>query len=112
MIAIFMAAVVIMIVGFSLFPVIMEQIEQIQSASLGLSPIQITLLNLVPIFFALAIGLSVLGIIFSTIRGFLGYSEEYEEENADVPTAQKPHKQTYLEYVKERIAAQKLIHNS
>jgi len=115
MLAQIMSAFVMIIVAVSLYPLIVEQVQSVavqQNATSTSSEFATMALSTLPLFFAIAMGVAILGVVITTLKGFSDYSEDYEEENEDIPAEEKPHKQTYLEYVKERIAAQKLIHNS
>ena len=73
------------------------------------APFGATVLKIVPGFFALAILGIAIAVIYSMFRqvgGFGEYSDDetLTEEEFDEPA---PHKQTYLEYVKERMAVEK-----
>jgi hypothetical protein len=48
-------------------------------------------------------------VVYSSFRQFSDYEEEYEKEYEETPKKEKPHKQTYLEYVQERLKIEKLM---
>lgn len=103
-------AFILIVIGVSLIPMVQQQVQQVQlNQTSNLTPTANTLLNILPLFFGLAIAMSVIGMSISAL-GFNSYSNHYKEENKDVPIKQRPHKQTYLEYVQERLAVEKLIH--
>jgi Na+/proline symporter len=116
MIATLIAAFMVLLIGFSFLPTIAEQMNVAQaqvknSTQNSDAPIFAktifakTILGLIPLFFALAVILSAFAIAYSALsRGF----SDYEEENKDIPEEERPHKQTYLEYVKERMSVEKL----
>jgi hypothetical protein len=71
-----------------------------------------TVIQYIPLFFGLGIMAMALGIAITSLQevGILGepteeYREEYEEKKP-----QLPHKQTYEEYVRERLRVERMIH--
>lgn len=105
-------AFIVMIIAVTLIPVISDKITQAQlDPSNNLNGASKTILGLVPLFFGLAIATVAIGMTASALS-FNSYSNDYEEENKDVPIKQRPHKQTYLEYVQERLAVEKLMHRN
>lgn len=67
-------------------------------------------LGVIPLFFAICMIALGIAVVFSAFRssGLIGW--EISEEEKPVPKV-KPHKQTYLEYVRERRAIEKIIHS-
>lgn len=99
-----LAAFVVILLGVLLFPMIQEEMN-IAQAEGNVTGAADTLLGLTSIFFALVLAIIVLNIVVSAFRnaGMLGtdsdYKEEYKEANKNNPN----HKQTYEEYVEERL---------
>lgn len=65
-----------------------------------------TLLGFIPIIVVIVI----IGIVLSVIASIFNYNKQDEEES--IVTTKKnpePHKQTYLEYVKERLAIERMM---
>lgn len=91
------------LVGFSLFSTIKGQISvaSVNMTSNMVSPATITLLNITPYFF---IGVVVLSVMASLIPDLFP-SEDYREEYDEQPT----HKQTYEEYVRERLKVERMM---
>jgi TRAP-type C4-dicarboxylate transport system permease small subunit len=90
-------AFIVCLVGFSLIPVISTQVNDV-----GLTGWSATLISFVPMLFGVGILFVSLVALVTALRGYDDYTEDYEEEYKDTPVEKKPHKQTYLEYVKER----------
>lgn len=100
------------VVGFTIYPMVKEQVAIAieQTNPVGAS---LTLLQLVPQIFLGSICLMSLVVIYQGLRnaGLIGskYQEDYEEDLREKLIENPNHKQTYYEYVQERIEAQKLI---
>lgn len=105
------AAAIIIMIGFTLMPVIAEQVESSVEASNATSSAAETLAKITPVFFTLAIVAAVIGILFNGLRsgGLIG-NDDYEEiDEIPEPVKEKPKKQTYLDYVRERLTAEKMF---
>jgi hypothetical protein len=96
--------VVAIAVGFTLLPSI-SNVTTTASAQ--------TIIQIVPAVFGFAIAMMAIGIAYSGLRdaGLIGskYQEDYETDMEEKLAENPNHKQTYYEYVQERIAAQKAI---
>lgn len=99
-------AFIVILIGIALIPVIMEKMKTAQeNGAIPSDSMTSTMLGLVPIIFALAVIGSVVGIVYSSLRsvGFFGESIESETE----PKKKRKGKQTYLEFVQERLAVER-----
>lgn len=111
-----MGGFVAILVGVSLYPVISEQVNLVDVSSQ--SPLAQILLGLIPVLFGICILAIGVGVVVGGLRdsGLMGeyesYSDEYEETHKDTPEEEKPHKQTYLEYVQERKKVEGLMKNA
>lgn len=103
-----MGGFIAIMIGVSLIPSISQKIKStIQSSNTPISePTQI-LLNLLPVFFALTILGIAIAIVYTSFSdvGLIGDSKEVKS----VIKKPKPHRQTYLEYVKERLEIERLM---
>lgn len=103
---------VVLLVGVSLMPTIYDQVNTALNASSS-SSMTSTMAAFVPGLFALAVlGIGVL-ITYSSLRS-MGTSEEIDDGPEEVevkenPKESKPHEQTYLEYVRERLSVERLL---
>ena len=103
---------VVVIMKISIYPSHNEQmkIAIIQNSTTTSTITSLKLMtDMFPVVFVIVIITTILGVVVSTVKGFSDYSSDYEEENEDVAEEEKPHKQTYLEYVKERLAVERLM---
>lgn len=106
-------SVVIILVAITIYPIIQDQIELAKAEidEEDLTPTVSMMLDWVPIIFIAVSVLMGLGILFQSLRsaGLIGEGEEEFEPEAKPKKSSKPHKQTYLEYVKERLEVERLM---
>ena len=101
---------VVVAIGFSLIP---EISKQVQKASINLTSsnstyMASTILRFIPGLFALAIlGVGV-AVVVSAIRDS-GITDEYEEDYEEEIKKNPDKKQTYKEYVKERLEVENML---
>ena len=105
--------VVAIAVGFTLLPSIKEQTNLVLANMSASNVTAQTIIQIVPAVFGFAIAIMAMGIAYSGLRdaGLIGskYQEDYETDMEEKLAENPNHKQTYYEYVQERIAAQKAI---
>lgn len=106
--------VVAIAVGFTLLPSIKEQtnlvLANMSASNVTTTASAQTIIQIVPAVFGFAIAMMAIGIAYSGLRDAGLVGSKYEEEYEEAVKEQEPnHKQTYYEYVQERIAAQKAI---
>jgi hypothetical protein len=103
----------VVVVGFSFYKPISEQIK-ILTANVTSSGAT-TILTMTPLFFAMGVLAAGAAIIIGSFRsnGLLGEGEDVNEEEyivEEIDDQKIPsHKQTYKEYVKERIEVEKMV---
>lgn len=100
-------------VGISLIGPVSKQVNLAQqSSNLTATPLASSLLEIVPIFFALAILVVGIGIAYTGLRdaGLFGFSDEYQGDYELEQEKREPEqKQTYEEYVRERLRIEKMM---
>lgn len=103
-------AVVTGLVGFSLIPVINEQVKLATTQlPTDTSPFALLLLNNIGIFFGIGVGIS---IIMMFVSSFMDYGMDYgmEDIEEEVKEEYQPNKrQTYEEYVRERLRVERMM---
>lgn len=107
MIAQIIGAMIVVVVGFSLLPTIQEQMD-LAIANQTVEPSLQTTLEWTPkLFIVIIIGMAILMVA----RVFMGndYLEPEEEEIEEEMKPKKPHRQTYEEYVKERLNVEEMM---
>ena len=79
------------------------------TATSNVTSVMVEQLETISTFMPIIMVVAILGITLTVISRFMygSYEEEYEEETKNMEV--KPHKQTYFEYVKERLAIEKLM---
>jgi hypothetical protein len=100
---------IVLMVGITLIPTISSLIKDTNMT--GANQV---VLGLVPLFFAISILASAIFIVYSAFQdaglieegNSLNYDEDYEKLEPE-----EKHKQTYLEYVKERRTVERLMHD-
>lgn len=118
MIAQLVGGFIVIVIAVMLLPTIAEQTQTIRNST-NVNGASSILLGLVPLLFALSIGAVAIVVVADSFRniGLLGGDDEiseddYRGENSSMQLQkQKPHKQTYLEYVKERRAVEKIMNS-
>jgi hypothetical protein len=100
------------IVIFALVSLITIISKQINTTNTDFQSSQVILKSIV-LFFVLAIMGIAMWVISSAFQdiGVMGEESVYKEPTEEL-TKEKPHKQTYSEYVKERLDVENMIHNS
>jgi len=109
MLANLIGAFIVILIGVSLIPIIAEQIEKARtSGTEPMSTAASTVLGFVPLFFALAIVGIALMVAISALRnaGILP-SNDIDNEYRDIKPKRKSGKQTYLQFVQERLAVER-----
>lgn len=103
-------AFVVIMIGVFLLPVITNEIKNSNNVNNVSSPITQTLINFVPVIFCLGIAVSALGLAVSALKnaGLLSNSDD-EESDEPIEIEQKPKKQTYKEYVRERLQIESML---
>lgn len=104
-------ATVVILVGIALLPSVNNLMKSQQS---NVTSSADTLLGLTTVIFALAIGAAAIGIVMMGLRnaGILGYETDDSSNNTEeieTKPVQQNRKQTYLDYVKERLTVEKLM---
>ena len=100
---------IVIMIGISLLPVITNEVEQANSVNNVSSPITQTAIKFVPIFFALAIAIAAIGMVVIGLKNLgLDESDDYKYDEP-IETEQRPKKQTYKEYVKERLQIESML---
>lgn len=119
-------AFIVILVGITLIPLIYQQVTKAQTqlainnteGGFGInSESSMAVLSLTPVFFALSIIVIVIMVVTTTLRsaGLLGSSDDgdsdKEDEYKDIikPKKVKKHKQTYIEFVQERLAVERMM---
>jgi len=94
-------------IGISLYPVIDEQIQTaIQSNPSSFSPLSLAMMNYVPVFFVIAVSLTTITMILSA---FMDFGMEAVEEDIKEEEYNPNKKQTYEEYVAERLKVERMM---
>lgn len=106
MLATLIGAFVVVLIGFSLLPAIAEQINMVMVNQTG--AVQ-TLGYLIPGFFALAILTMGIGMAYVGLRNAGLIEEAIEDGTYEEEYKAKPHRQTYEEYVAERLRVEKMM---
>lgn len=112
-------AFVIIMIGFALLPMINDQVNQAVASTNTTSPVtdllqqtnpfSLALIKTMPLFFGLTIIAIAILIAFRALRssGLDEIDGDPQDESYEEP--EKPKKLTYLGYVKERMAAERLL---
>lgn len=99
---------VVILIAITLYPTIIDQINNLELNNSSISAPSGTLLQFIPSFFALIICGIILALIYSALRssGLIGTEPEDEDEEL----FKKPNeKQTYKEYVEERLDVERML---
>lgn len=97
---------VVLLVGFKLYPTINKQITLVSTASSNVTDASSTMLSLVPLMFVLTISATVIMMISQALNE-AGLFDGSSSEEYEIP--EKPKKQTYLDYVRERLTVEKMF---
>lgn len=100
------SAFIIVVIGFYLIGPINDLSKQLSN-----DPNAAIVLGFVPILFAFVVIIVAVAMVYSAFRnvGGLGESGDYEKDEDEPEPEPKPHKQTYEEYVKERLREEKMM---
>lgn len=95
------------LIAVTLIPVIAEKVKeaQVDGSINATSPMAQTLLNLTPVVFGITILLLGIGIAIQALRD-VGLGESSDVAPIQIKKS-KPKKQTYLQYVQERLAVER-----
>ena len=103
----------IIIIGVMLIPAISQQIEKARTSEYEPMPTAASMvLGFIPLFFGLAIVGIALMVVVSALRN-AGLMEGNDDEYRDIkPKRKKSGKQTYLQFVQERLAVEREMRRS
>lgn len=108
-----LGAFVVLVVGISLVPMIMDSTQTaINSSSMNNSTGFATkeILSMTPYFFAIALVIVAIGVAFTSLKGSGLIGADYDVKDYEEEVKKDPdHKQTYLEYVRERRKAEWIV---
>ena len=113
MLAQIIGVVIVLLIGLSLIPTIQQQIQVAQNKTqIDSSTYAGAVLSLVPVFFAIVVILAAIAMVYSALinAGLIsGGSERGYDEDYNNLEPEEKHKQTYKEYVRERLAIEKMM---
>lgn len=112
-IGIFIGIFIVILVAFSIYPTLVSTIEQ--SSNLNATGATENMIQFVPVMFVAIVVSSVIGMTYHVLSdvGLIGTgvveSEESEESEEPIKKPRRRRKQTYEEYVRERLEVERMM---
>ena len=102
------AAFIVILVGFTLLPTLQEQLTSV-SASSNVTSSTSTLISFTPLLFGASILAAAIGIVVQALNKSELIDDDYKNDYMEDVKQNPNKKQTYEEYVKERLEVEELM---